>query len=174
MIGEIRDEESLDTAVKAALTGHLVLSTLHTNDAVNVVTRLTNMGLERHLTAATLRLAVAQRLVRSLCPYCREPYVISVEEATMLGRPELEGKTAWRPHGCVYCAGRGLRGRMGLFEFFKPDVTVSSAIASGATESQIATYRREQGEKTLMDDGLEKCLAGLTTIREVHRVAGAY
>ena len=174
MIGEIRDAESLDTAVKAALTGHLVLSTLHTNDAVNVVTRLTNMGLERHLTAATLRLAVAQRLVRSLCPYCREPYVISVEEATMLGRPELEGKTAWRPHGCVYCAGRGLRGRMGLFEFFKPDVTVSSAIAGGATESQIATYRREQGEKTLMDDGLEKCLAGLTTIREVHRVAGAY
>ena len=174
MIGEIRDAESLDTAVKAALTGHLVLSTLHTNDAVNAVTRLTNMGLERHLTAATLRLSVAQRLVRSLCPHCREPYTVTPEEAALLKHPELEGQTAWRPHGCVYCAGRGLRGRLGLFELFKPDVALSSAIAAGATEAQIAELRRERGERTLTEDGIGKCLAGLTTIREVYRVSGAY
>ena len=173
MIGEIRDAESLDTAVKAALTGHLVLSTLHTNDAVNAVTRLTNMGLERHLTAATLRLSVAQRLVRSLCPHCREPYAITMDEAVLFGRPELEGQTAWRPHGCVYCAGRGLRGRMGLFEFFKPDTSLSSAIAAGATEAQIAEIRRERGERTLLEDGMVKCLSGLTTLSEVYRVAGA-
>ena len=174
MIGEIRDSESLDTAVKAALTGHLVLSTLHTNDAVNAVTRLTNMGLERHLTAATLRLSVAQRLVRSLCPYCREPYVVTSEEAALFSRPELEGRTVWKPHGCVYCAGRGLRGRMGLFEFFKPDLEVSSAIASGATEPEIAALRRARVERTLTEDGLGKCLAGYTTLREVYRVAGVY
>ena len=174
MIGEIRDAESLDTAVKASLTGHLVLSTLHTNDAVNAVTRLTNMGLERHLTAATLRLSVAQRLVRSLCPYCCEPYFVTAEEAAMFGRPELEGQTAYRPHGCVYCAGRGLRGRMGLFEFFKPDTDISSAIASGASESTIVAMRRERGQLSLSDDGIKKCLAGLTTLREVNRVAGLY
>ena len=174
MIGEIRDAESLDTAVKAALTGHLVLSTLHTNDAVNAVTRLTNMGLERHLTAATLRLSVAQRLVRSLCPYCRESYAVTAEEAALFGRPELEGRTAWKPHGCVYCAGRGLRGRMGLFELFKPGLEISSAIASGATEPEIAALRRTRGERTLTEDGLGKCLAGYTTLREVSRVAGVY
>ena len=174
MIGEIRDSESLDTAVKAALTGHLVLSTLHTNDAVNAVTRLTNMGLERHLTAATLRLSVAQRLVRSLCPYCREPYAVTAAEAAMFGRPDLEGLTVCRPHGCIYCAGRGLRGRIGLFEMFKPDLAISSAIAAGAPETEIAAMRHERNERTLTEDGLRKCLAGLTTLREVHRVAGVY
>ena len=174
MIGEIRDSESLDTAVKAALTGHLVLSTLHTNDAVNAVTRLSNMGLERHLTAATLRLSVAQRLVRSLCPYCREQYVATAEDASLFGHPELEGRTVWRPHGCVYCAGRGMRGRLGLFEFFRPDSVISSAIASGAAEAEIDSLRRAQGQRTLMEDGLGKCLSGLTTLREVYRVAGNY
>ena len=174
MIGEIRDGESLDTAVKAALTGHLVLSTLHTNDAVNAVTRLTNMGLERHLAAATLRLSVAQRLARALCPYCREPYHVTVQEAALCGIPELEGETLYRPHGCLYCAGRGLKGRTGLFEFFKPDAAISSAIASGASESEIADMRRAGGESTLFEDGLSKCLAGITTLKEVHRVAGAF
>lgn len=174
MIGEIRDQESLDTAVKAALTGHLVLSTLHTNDAVNAVTRLTNMGLERHLTAATLRLCVAQRLVRSLCPYCREPYAVGADEAMLLGHSELEGQTFYRPRGCVYCAGRGLRGRLGLFELFRPDLDVSSAIALGRTEPEIKALLREKGQRTLLHDGIYKCLNGLTTAREVSRVAGVY
>ena len=132
------------------------------------------MGLERHLTAATLRLSVAQRLVRSLCPYCREPYAVTAAEAAMFGRPDLEGLTVCRPHGCIYCAGRGLRGRIGLFEMFKPDLAISSAIAAGAPETEIAAMRHERNERTLTEDGLRKCLAGLTTLREVHRVAGVY
>jgi len=172
MIGEIRDSESLDTAVKAALTGHLVLSTLHTNDAVNAVTRLTNMGLERHLAAATLRLSVAQRLVRALCPRCGIPYSMTVQDAALCGHPELEGETVYKPHGCVYCAGRGMRGRTGLFEFFRPDAEISSAISSGAAEAEIVRICRERGEPTLFDDGISKCLAGITTLGEVHRVAG--
>jgi len=173
MIGEIRDQESLDTAVKAALTGHLVLSTLHTNDAINSVTRLVNMGLERHLIAATLRLAVAQRLVRSLCPYCRETVELSDREAMMLGRRDLAGATVARSHGCVYCAGRGLRGRIGLFELFRPGVSgdISAAIATGANEGEIARLYHEHGGRTLLDDGIDKCLAGLTTVAEVSRVA---
>lgn len=174
MIGEIRDFESLDTAVKAALTGHLVLSTLHTNSAVNTVTRLTNMGLERHLSAATLRLSIAQRLVRSLCPYCRRPYVVSAEEAATFGMPDLEGRTVWRPRGCVHCAGRGMRGRIGLFEFFKPDGEISSAIASGVPEGELVRLSRIHGERSLVEDGIAKCLNGLTTLDEVYRVAGMF
>ena len=174
MIGEIRDAESLDTAVKAALTGHLVLSTLHTNDAVNAVTRLANMGLERHLLAATLRLSVAQRLVRALCPHCRERYAISAAEAAGFRRPELEGRPAWRAHGCVYCGGRGLRGRTGLFELFGPDSETAAAIAAGVPEGRLCELRRARGERTLADEGILKCLSGMTTIREVQRVAGGW
>ncbi len=174
MIGEIRDSESLDTAVKAALTGHLVLSTLHTNDAVNAVTRLANMGLERHLIAATLRLSVAQRLVRSLCPYCREQYSATEEESALFGVPDLVGRNVWRPHGCIYCAGRGMRGRIGLFEFFRPDSELASAIAAGMPEQELAMLRRKRGQRTLTEDGLGKCLSGLTTLKEVYRVAGVY
>lgn len=172
MIGEIRDSESLDTAVKAALTGHLVLSTLHTNDAINVVTRLTNMGIERHLIAATLRLSVAQRLARVLCPYCRRPHVITATEAMSCKNAELEGKIAYKPNGCFRCAGRGIRGRTGLFEFFKPDVEISSAISEGANEAPLFNMCRERNVNTLFEDGIAKCLAGIVSLQEVHRVAG--
>lgn len=171
MIGEIRDAESLDTAVKAALTGHLVLSTLHTNDSVNAVTRLSNMGLERHLVAATLRLSVAQRLVRSLCQRCRVPRLATAVDAARLGRRELEGAQVYGRGGCVYCAGRGLRGRIGLFELFRPDVDMQSAIADGASEHEIRRLYRAAGGRMLVDDGLDKCLAGLTTVDEVGRAA---
>ena len=171
MIGEIRDHESLDTAVKAALTGHLVLSTLHTNDSVNAVTRLANMGLERHLIAATLRLSVAQRLVRTLCPRCREAYVADAEDAMALGRDEIVGQTLYRPRGCVYCAGRGLRGRSGLFELFRPNAEIAAAIADGVHEHELRKLHRQSGGRTLVDDGIERCLLGTTTVREVGRVA---
>lgn len=171
MIGEIRDGESLDTAVKAALTGHLVLSTLHTNDAVSSVTRLANMGLERHLVAATLRLAVSQRLVRALCPCCRAPIAMTEKDAALMGRPTAVGTQVFAPHGCVYCAGRGLRGRMGLFEMFRPDGDVGAAISDGAHEMEIRKLARSKGCRSLLDDGWEKCLSGLTTVSEVARVA---
>ena len=171
MIGEIRDRESLDTAVKAALTGHLVLSTLHTNDSINAVTRLANMGLERHLIAATLRLSVAQRLVRAVCPRCREQDVASEEEARSLGRHDLAGATVYRSRGCVYCAGKGMCGRLGLFELFRPDVDIASAIADGVGEHDIRRAFRANGGRCLVDDGIEKCMNGLTTLSEVGRVA---
>ena len=170
MIGEIRDAESLDIAVKAALTGHLVLSTLHTNDAVSTVSRLADMGLERHLVAATLRLSVAQRLMRGLCPHCRRPYAIPPEEAALLRDPSLEGRTAWRPGGCLRCAGRGGLGRTGVFEFFAPDEAIASLIASGAPQDRLEAALRERGEPTLLDDAVRKVLAGETTVAEVVRV----
>lgn len=171
MIGEIRDRESLDTAVKAALTGHLVLSTLHTNDSINAVTRLANMGLERHLIAASLRLSVAQRLVRSLCPHCRATCAASDEDARLLGRGDLVGETVYHPKGCVYCAGKGYLGRIGLFELFRPDVEVASAIADGANEHEIRRLHRAKGGRFLVDDGIDKCLTGLTSVGEVGRVS---
>lgn len=170
MIGEIRDFESLDIAVKAALTGHLVLSTLHTNDAVSTVARLADMGLERHLIAATLRLSVAQRLVRGLCPHCRKPVAITAAEAALLQRPELEGRTAYRPAGCLACAGHGGIGRSGLFEFLMPDETIASMIASGVPEVELAATMRRAGEPTLLDDGIRKTLAGETSIDEILKV----
>ena len=170
MIGEIRDTESLDIAVKAALTGHLVLSTLHTNDALSTVSRLADMGLERHLIAATLRLSAAQRLVRSLCPHCRRPYEIPAGEAALLRTPSLEGRTAWRPGGCLRCAGRGGVGRTGVFEFFAPDEEIASLIAAGAPQDRLAAVLRDRGEPTLLDDAVRKVLSGETTVTEVLRV----
>ena len=170
MIGEIRDAESLDIAVKASLTGHLVLSTLHTNDAVSTVSRLADMGLERHLIAATLRLSVAQRLVRGLCPRCREPYALSAAEASLLRNPALEGRTAYRPAGCLHCGGRGGIGRTGVFEFFEPDEEIASLIAAGAPDGQIAETLRQRGEPTLLDDAVRKVLSGATTVAELLRV----
>ena len=173
MIGEIRDAESLDTAVKAALTGHLVLSTLHTNDAVSAVTRLADMGLAPHLTAATLRLSAAQRLVRALCPYCRVASPLTAVEAAALGDPTLEGRNAYRPHGCVQCAGRGYRGRVGLFELFSPDSDCASRIAAGVHETELFALARTKGMRTLADDARAKCLSGVTTVAESLRVLGA-
>ena len=173
MIGEIRDSESLDTAVKAALTGHLVLSTLHTNDAVSAVTRMVDMGLASHLAAATLRLAAAQRLVRALCPHCRRPAPLSAVEAACLGAPELVGREAFQPVGCIHCAGRGYRGRVGLFELFSPDADCASRMAAGIHETELFALAREKGMRTLADDARAKCLAGVTTVAEVARVLGA-
>jgi|LSQX01.2.fsa_nt_gb type II secretory ATPase GspE/PulE/Tfp pilus assembly ATPase PilB-like protein len=167
MIGEIRDDESLDTAIKASLTGHLVLSTLHTNEAVSSVTRLIDMGLAPHMIAATLRLSAAQRLVRRLCNICREPCEISEIEAAATGNRNLAGQTAYKPGGCLACAGRGFSGRTGLFEFMIPDAEISSMIAAGAREEDIAAAMRRQGFTSLAGDAASKMLAGVTTIQEV-------
>lgn len=170
MIGEVRDADSLDAAVKAALTGHLVLSTLHTNDAVSAVTRLADMGLASHLAAATLRLVVAQRLVRALCPHCRAAVAATPAECAALGLPE--GAQVYRPTGCLRCAGRGYRGRTGLFELFAPDRVVAGAIASGAHEADLVQLARRAGMKTLADDARAKVRTGATTVAEALRVLG--
>ncbi len=167
MIGEIRDSDTADVAMKAALTGHLVLSTLHTNNTAGVVTRLIDMGMERFMVAATLRLAVAQRLVRRLCPHCHCPRPMTAEEAFALGRPDLEGATVHEPVGCVYCAGRGYAGRVAGFEMLSIDESTARAIADGADEGALVAKMRRDGAPLLMDDAIAKILEGTTTVRDV-------
>jgi general secretion pathway protein E len=167
MIGEIRDLETADVAIKASLTGHLVFSTLHTNSAVGVVTRLADMGVERYLIAATMRLAVAQRLVRRLCTHCRRPRPLTTSEAAALNRVNDAGREVFDAVGCKYCANRGYTGRLGLFELFASDEEMARQIALGASEAELLQGLRERGRGLLVDDAAEKLFAGVTTIKEV-------
>lgn len=167
MIGEIRDQETADVAIKASLTGHLVFSTLHTNSAASVLTRLSDMGVDRYLTAATVRLAVAQRLVRRLCTHCRRERELTVAEARSLEFPDAAGMTVYDAQGCMYCANRGYVGRLGLFELLPVDEDLAKAIAAGAEEAEIIGLARERKIPRLVDDALEKLSNGQTTVREV-------
>ncbi|TVP99681.1 MAG: type II/IV secretion system protein [Planctomycetaceae bacterium] len=167
MIGEIRDRETADVAIKAALTGHLVFSTLHTNSAASVVTRLNDMGVERYLIAATLRLAVAQRLVRRLCPHCRRPRELTPAEAAILGMPDAVGRTVYDRSGCIYCANRGFSGRLGLFELLPCDGSIARRIAEGSEEAELIALAREQQLGSLFTDAAEKIFSGETSVEEV-------
>ncbi|MCC6737831.1 MAG: type II/IV secretion system protein [Planctomycetia bacterium] len=166
MIGEIRDQETVDIAIKAALTGHLVLATLHTNSAASVVTRLADMGVDRYLIGATLGLVVSQRLVRRLCPHCARPSRLAPGEAVALGRPEAAGLAVFEPGGCVHCAGRGFSGRVGLFEFLSLDAELSTEVARGADEPRLVELARRRGLPDIRDDALRKLSSGITTVRE--------
>ncbi|MEM6470312.1 MAG: GspE/PulE family protein [Planctomycetota bacterium] len=167
MIGEIRDSETANIAVKASLTGHLVLSTLHTNTAVGVITRLADLGLERFLIAATVRMAIAQRLVRRLCSHCRSPRPMTMTEALSLGRRDLEGRTIYDPTGCVYCAGRGYNGRLAMFEMLAIDQELAGMIDDDADESELVKVIRQAGTPGLIDDAIAKLLGGVTSLPEV-------
>ncbi len=167
MIGEIRDSETAEIAIKASLTGHLVFSTLHTNTAAGVVTRLVDLGVEPFLIAETLRLSVAQRLVRRLCPHCREPRLMSRAEAQRLDSNELTGRTVYEPKGCVYCAGRGYCGRIALFEMLESNEKCAAMISAGVTEVELLEGMRKENQPLLVDDGIEKILSGTTTVQEV-------
>jgi general secretion pathway protein E len=167
MIGEIRDAETASIAVKASLTGHLVFSTLHTNTAAGVVTRLIDMGVEPFLIAATLRMSVAQRLVRRLCPHCRRQRALTEIEALTLKQPDMVGQTVFDPVGCVYCAGRGFSGRIGLFEMLSSNEALAKKIAEGASEDDLIADARQRELPLLLEDGLAKVLDGTTTVHEV-------
>ncbi|HYE36085.1 ATPase, T2SS/T4P/T4SS family [Methylocaldum sp.] len=171
MIGEIRDRETADVAIKAALTGHLVLGTLHTNSAAATVTRLLDMGVEPYLVAATLRLIVAQRLVRRLCPHCRIPRPLTEREAFALGRPDLTRLVVYEPGGCVYCIGKGYAGRLGLYEMLPLKSEWARGIVEGETEPQLIERMRAERFRFLLDDGLEKLVAGQTSVSEVMQIA---
>ncbi len=160
MIGEIRDAETADIAIKAALTGHLVFSTLHTNTAAGAVTRLIDMGVEPFLVAATLRLSVAQRLVRKICQYCRMETSISSSEAAAFGMPQAQGAPAYHSQGCIYCAGRGKVGRTGLFEMLPVSNAMNQLISSGADEVQLRQQAEQQGCLTLAEDAFRKVTKG--------------
>ena len=167
MIGEIRDAETAETAVKASLTGHLVFSTVHTNTATGVVTRLKDMGVEPFLIAATLRLSVAQRLVRKLCSHCRRPRAITAAEVFALRQPALESSSVFDAAGCVMCAGRGYTGRVALFEMLESSEAMAKLIAGGANEDELLQDARSRNVSLLLDDGVAKILDGTTTVAEV-------
>ncbi|BCX82754.1 type IV pilus assembly protein PilB [Methylomarinovum caldicuralii] len=166
MIGEIRDHETADVAIKAALTGHLVLSTLHTNSAPATLTRLIDMGLEPYLVAASVRLAIAQRLVRRLCRHCRIPRPLTRREAEVFQRPELAGQEVYEGAGCIYCGGRGYNGRLAVYEMLPIDAEWARGIAEGAGEAEVIQWMQEAGVPFLVDDVLDKVLAGKTSVSE--------
>lgn len=173
MVGEIRDAETAEMAVQAALTGHLVLSTLHTNDAASSVTRLTDLGVPRFLVSTTLVGVLAQRLVRTVCPRCAEAVRITGAEAAALGVPELAGRRTRRGRGCARCRESGYRGRRGVFEVLPVDPGAAARILGGADAAEIARYARSRGCRSLRQSALRLLLAGETTTFEVVRVTGA-
>jgi type IV pilus assembly protein PilB len=171
LVGEIRDEETARIAVQAAMTGHLVLTTLHTYNAASSIARLKDMGVEANLLATSINCIVAQRLARRLCVECREEYFADSEELTELGLPDAGERVALhRPVGCVACADTGYRGRVALYEVMPIQGNVRRRM--GATTEEIFAAAVEQGMKTLREDGIRQCLAGVTSLEEVRRVTG--
>jgi general secretion pathway protein E len=172
LVGEVRDVETAEIAIQAAMTGHLVFSTLHTNDAASAITRLIDMGIEPFRIASVVRAIVAQRLVRVLCPECRQPYEPEPEAMRDAGvdPARIRGRAVYRGKGCPACAGTGYRGRTGIYETLSVSEPVRQLIMKKADSTTIAQKALEEGMKTLRDDGAEKVLAGITTLEELVRV----
>jgi len=172
MVGEIRDRETAEIAIRAALTGHLVFSTLHTNDASGAVTRLVDMGIEPFLVASSVEALVAQRLVRRLCNHCKRPYTPPPGFLDRMGfPPERLGEGVFHePVGCEECRGSGFRGRTGIYEIIEVTDTLRPLIIARAPSNQIKTAALQQGMRTLREDGWNKALRGITTLEEVLRV----
>jgi len=170
MIGEIRDLETAQIAIQSALTGHLVFSTLHTNDAPSAITRLLDMGVESFLLSSTVRGILAQRLVRMICPDCRRQVGTSDEVEELMALGMGRGVPIWRGAGCETCAHTGFFGRSGLFEFLVVDEELRRLTLKGADEGEIRAQARRGGMKTLLEDGIEKIRMGITTLDEVFRV----
>ncbi len=170
MIGEIRDFESADIAIKAALTGHLVFSSLHTSSAAGVITRLVDMGVQPFQVAATLRLCVAQRLTKRLCSHCRKPRNVTAVEAAMMGNLQLEGSIIYEPGKCARCGERGYRGRVGIFEMLAIDEELTRRIIAKCDEVEVNDYMREHKIPRLKDDAVDKLLAGATSLSEILEV----
>jgi general secretion pathway protein E len=170
MIGEIRDLETAEIAIQSALTGHLVFSTLHTNDAPSAITRLLDMGVENFLLSSTLRGVLAQRLVRVICPACKVQELTSSpqEELHLLGLNQ--GGTFYTGQGCEQCAFTGFYGRIGIFELFLIDDEIRKMVLKNADASQLRDLAKTKGMKSLLEDGVEKVRAGMTTLNEVLRV----
>lgn len=169
MVGEIRDLETAEIAVQASLTGHLVLSTLHTNTAAGAVTRLRDMGIEPFLVATSLVGVLAQRLVRRLCDECKEPYQTSSSDCEILGIHSSSPATIFRPKGCPSCNGMGYKGRMGIYELVLIDEEMRTLIHNGAAEYEIDNYARTQ-TLSIRREGAARVLAGETSIEELLRV----
>jgi type IV pilus assembly protein PilB len=173
MVGEIRDVETAKISIEAALTGHFVLSTLHTNDAPAAITRLNEMGVEPFLTGAAVTGVLAQRLARRLCEHCKELYTPSKDELFNARIPEelRHGKTElFRRNGCVRCRQTGYRGRIGIFQLMEMNEELSALAAKGSSHDEIERAGMNGGMRSLWDDGIEKVVAGLTSLEELARV----
>ncbi len=174
MVGEIRDQETAENAVQAALTGHLVLSTLHTNDAPSAITRLQDLGMPSFLLASTITGVLAQRLVRVICPRCKEDHVLSTEELRIVGWPEEKGKTltAKRSAGCAHCRRTGYYGRTGIYEIMAVDETMRDMIDRKCESNALREHAVKNGMMTLREAALSKLARGVTTFEEIIRVTG--
>ena len=172
MVGEIRDQETADIAIRAALTGHLVFSTLHTNDSAGGVTRLVDMGIEPFLVASSVEALVAQRLVRRLCPKCKRPWKVDMSFLEGIGFPisKLLTGTICEPVGCEECRGTGYAGRTGIYEILLVTDAIRQMIVERQSAADIKMHALEHGMRTLRVDGWRKVLAGVTTLEEVLRV----
>jgi len=170
MVGEIRDPETAKIAVQASLTGHLVFSTLHTNDAPSAITRLFNIGIEPYLVGASVVGVMAQRLVRKLCQSCKEAYEPTINERRQLEKTTTEIGALYRAKGCPRCRSLGYAGRIGIYELFVPGDEMIDRISQGAPLNELRDLARNTGMKPLRVDGIEKVKAGITTLEEVYRV----
>jgi general secretion pathway protein E len=173
MVGEIRDRETAQIAVQAALTGHIVLSTLHTNNASSTITRLLDMGVEDFLLTSTVNGIMAQRLVRVLCSHCREAYAAAselIDELQLRRFATSDQITLYRPRGCAQCNGTGYHGRTSILEMLVMSEPIRRLLIRGADGSEIQSAAIEAGMRTMYQDGIGKALAGVTSLEEVMRV----
>ncbi len=173
MVGEIRDSETAQIAVQSALTGHLVLSTLHTNDAPSAITRLFDLGVEPFLIASALEGVIAQRLVRKICHKCKEAYKPSEEELKELGIEENSHIYFYKGKGCENCMGTGYRGRTGIYEVLELDEDLKKFILKTQDAVEIRSYAKGKGFKSMLEDGIRKIMAGITTTEEVLKAVKA-
>jgi general secretion pathway protein E len=170
MVGEIRDEDSADIAVRAAMTGHLVFSTLHTNDALGAIPRLLDLSVPGYLIAASVEAVLAQRLVRKTCPECRTRYKPDPQAVALLAEKPVGNTMLERGTGCVACRHTGYRGRTGIFELLRFDEELKDAVTRGAERSALKAHAERQSMRTLKQDGWARVQAGITTVEEVLRV----
>ena len=172
MVGEIRDRETAQIAIEGALTGHMVLSTLHTNDAPSAITRLIEMGIEPFLVASALDAVVAQRLARTLCTHCKRRTIVTAEVLRDHGFHAHYDIEAYEPVGCLRCGGMGYRGRIGLYEVMTMSEEIRSLTLQRAAAEQIAVVALREGMRRMRDDGLERVKSGISTMAEIARVTG--
>ncbi len=174
LVGEIRDEETAEIAIRAALTGHLVFSTLHTNDAPSAIPRLIDMGIPPYMVASSVQAIMAQRLVRTVCSNCKQPYEVPERllHSVGLSPEDVEGLTLYRGTGCNRCNNTGYHGRIGIFELMEMNPDLRNLTFAKAPTGEIREKARSYGMLTLMEDGLRKVIQGITTVEEVLRVAG--
>jgi type IV pilus assembly protein PilB len=171
MVGEIRDKDTAQIAIESALTGHLVLSTLHTNDAPTAITRLTEMGIAPFLTASALDCVISQRLARVLCTHCKEPVVLKAGALSMYKiHTDLE---AYKANGCKRCAYSGYKGRVGIYEAMVMSEQIREMTIERSSADQVRRVAVEEGMRTLQQDGLDKVRMGVTSIQEIARVTGS-